>query len=250
MLNLSGWRVFLLASPAVLLLFPVSVLILVLERISKSLLYQHTYRDFRSGAVLITLTGLNSSASSTDSDIDVVFQVDNKPMLAILGVCLAAYIVCAIDAFGVWELKKVEGTSGHQRAWAWVAGVGNVLLAVLSLGVFGWATAVQGGDGGWKSVDDVGKADREYTRETWACQIERYFPKEGWASGACGTAVGGCESCHGRSDANIHTEGYKVPPDSHGHLLAPRSGEPLGPDSSTRWFEVALWRQGSVCWVR
>lgn len=247
--NLSGWRVFLLAAPAVLLLFPVSVLVLVLERISKSLLYQHTYRDFRSGEVLITLTGRNSTTSNTDSDVDVALQVDSKPMLAILGVCLAAYIVCAIDAFGIWELKKVEGTSGHQRVWTWVAGVGNVVLAALSLAVFGWATAVQGGDDGWKSVDDVNKSDQKYTRETWACQIERYFPKEGWASGACGTAVGFCESVCDRRDANIHIEGYEISPDSHGHLFAPCSSERLGPDSSTRWFEVALWRQGSVCWV-
>ncbi|KAG9204551.1 hypothetical protein G6514_001010, partial [Epicoccum nigrum] len=188
MRNLNGCRVFLLAAPAVLLLFPVSVLVLILERISKSILYQHTYRDFRSGEFMITLTGRNSTASTADSDIDVAMQIDNTPMLAILGVCLAAYIVCAIDAFGIWELKKVEGTSGHQRTWTWVAAVGNVLLAALSLGVFGWATAVQGSDGGWQSADDVNKTDREYTRETWACQIERYFPKEGWASGACGTA--------------------------------------------------------------
>lgn len=122
-----------------------------------------------------------------------------------------------------------------------MAGVGNVLLAALSLGVFGWVTAVQGRDGGWKSVNDVNKSDREYTRETWACQIERYFPEEGWASGACGTAVGVCESACGRRDADIRTEGYKVPPDPHGHLLAHRSSEPLGPDSSTRWLEMALW---------
>lgn len=250
MRNLSGWRVFLLAAPAVLLLFPVSVLVLILERISKSILYQHTYRDFRSGEFMITLTGRNSTASNTDSDVNMAMQIDSAPTLAILGVCLAAYIVCAIDAFGLWELKKVEGTSGHQRMWTWVAAVGNVLLAALSLGVFGWATAVQGSDGGWKSVDDVNKADREYTRETWACQIERYFPKEGWASGACGTAVGLCESVYGREDADIRTEGYEIPPNPHSHLLPPRSGEFLVPDSSTWWFEVALWRQGSLRRVR
>jgi hypothetical protein len=242
MRNLNGCRVFLLAAPAVLLLFPISVLVLILERISKSILYQHTYRDFRSGEFMITLKGRNSTDSTTNSDIDVAMQIDNAPTLAILGVCLAAYIVCAIDAFGIWELKKVEGTSGHQRMWTWVAAVGNVLLAALSLGVFGWATAVQGSDGGWQSVDDVNKTDREYTRETWACQIERYFPKEGWANGACGTAVGVYGIVCGRRDADSCTEGYKVSSNSHGHLLAPGSCKPLGPDSSTRQFEVAVWR--------
>lgn len=242
MRNLSGLRIFLLAAPVVLLLAPVSVLVVILERISKNILYQHTYRDFRSGEFMITLNGRNSTASTTNSDINVAMQIDNAPMLAILGVCLVAYIVCALDAFGIWELKKVEGTNGHQRMWTWIAGVGNVLLAALSLGVFGWVTAVQGSDGGWKSVNDVNQLDREYTRETWACQIERYFPKEEWAGGACGTAVGVCESIYGRRDADVRTEGYPVPPDPHGHLLASRFGESLGPDSSTRWFEVAMWR--------
>lgn len=191
--NLNGCRVFLLAAPAVLLLFPVSVLVLILERISKSLLLGHTYRNYRSGEAMITLNGRNATDSTATSDVDLAIRIDNAPVLAILGVCLVAYIVCAIDAFGIWELKKVEGTHGHQRVWTWVAAIGNILLAALSLGVFGWATSVQSSNQGWQSYDDVQQQDREYTRETWSCQIERFYPEEGWASAACGTAVSVCE---------------------------------------------------------
>lgn len=80
--------------------------------------------------------------------------------------------------------------------WTWAVVVGNILLAALSLGIFGWATSVQNSEAGWQSYDDVQKLDQEYTRETWSCQIERFFPKEGWASAACGTAVGFSKSVH------------------------------------------------------
>ncbi|KAF3007601.1 hypothetical protein E8E13_007824 [Curvularia kusanoi] len=188
MRNLSGCRVFLLAVPAVLLLFPVSVLVLILERISTSLLNDHTYRDFRSGELTITLNGRNSTGSTADSQFDVAMDMNPRPVIAILGVCVAAYIVCAIDAFGIWELKKVEGTNRHQRIWTWMVVVGNILLAALSLGIFAWTTSVQNSEAGWQSYHDVQKMNQEYTRETWACQIERFFPKEGWASATCGTA--------------------------------------------------------------
>jgi len=189
MRNLSGCRLVFLLAPAVLLLFPVSVLIFALERISKSLLLEHTYRNIRSGASVITVNGRNNTSSTGVSDVDVAMHIDNAPSLAILGVCVAAYIVCAIDAFGIWELKKVEGTYGHQRVWAWSAAIGNILLVALSLGVFGWVTSLQSSNSGWQSYDDVRKQDQEFTRETWSCQIERFYPGEGWASAACGTAV-------------------------------------------------------------
>ncbi|KAJ4991594.1 hypothetical protein SVAN01_02975 [Stagonosporopsis vannaccii] len=188
MRSLSGCRLVLLLTPPVLLLFPVSVLVFALERISKYLLLEHTYRDIRSGAYMVTVTGRNSTSSTGASDIDVTMHIDHAPSLAILGVCVAAYIVCAIDAFGIWELKKVEGTYGHQRIWAWTAAIGNILLVALSLGVFGWATSLQSSDNGWQSYDDVRRLDQESTRETWSCQIERFYPSEGWASAACGTA--------------------------------------------------------------
>ncbi|KAJ8111343.1 hypothetical protein OPT61_g6038 [Boeremia exigua] len=182
--NLIGCYVVLLLAPTGLLLFPVSVLVLVLERISKYLLLEHTYSDYRSGASMITLSGRNST---DDADIDVTMRIDSAPSIAILGVCAAAYIVCAIDAFGIWELKKIEGAHGHYRVWAWTAMISNVLLVALSLGVFGWATSLQSSSG-WQSYDDVQRQNQEFTRETWACQIERFYQEEDWASAACGTA--------------------------------------------------------------
>lgn len=198
MRNLNGCRLVLLLAPPILLLFPVSVLVFALERISKHLLLENTYRNVRSGAYMITVNGRNSSSSTGTSDIDITMDIDQAPSLAILGVCVAAYIVCAIDAFGIWELKKVEGTYGHQRVWAWAAAISNILLAALSLGVFGWAASLQSSGNGWQNYDDVRKQDQDFTRETWSCQIERFYPSEGWASAACGTAVSFCHANYNR----------------------------------------------------
>ncbi|KAH6621973.1 hypothetical protein C7974DRAFT_214172 [Boeremia exigua] len=188
MRNLNGCRVVLLLAPAVLLLFPVSVLVFALERISKNLLLDHTYRNFRNGAFMLTLNGRTSTSSTAAADIDITMRIDNAPSLAILGVCVAAYIVCAINAFGIWELKKVEGTHGHQRMWTWIAAISNILLVALSLAIFGWASSLQSSNTGWQTYDDVQKQDQEFTRETWSCQIERFYASEGWATAACGTA--------------------------------------------------------------
>jgi hypothetical protein len=190
MRNSNGCRVILLLVPALILLFPVAVLTFVLERISKSLFFEHTFRNFRSGAYEITLNGPNSTASADSASTNVTFRIDHAPTLAILGVCVVAYVVSAIDVFGIWELKKVEGTSGHQRMWAWVAFVSNLIMAGISLGVFGWASSLEGSSKGWQSYDDVQKQDQEFTRETWSCQIDRFYPSERWAGAACGTAVG------------------------------------------------------------
>jgi hypothetical protein len=181
-------RTILLLAPTVLLLLPVSVLVVVLERTSKSLLLEQAGRDWRGSEYLIYLNGPNATDPSSTANTAVNMSINNAPSWAILGVCVAAYIVCALDAFGIWELRKVEGTYGPQRGWAWTASVGNIVLVGLSLGVFGWATSVQGSEG-WQSYADVLRQDQEYTRETWACQIEHFYPKEGWAGAACGTAV-------------------------------------------------------------
>ncbi|KAF1931304.1 uncharacterized protein M421DRAFT_48097, partial [Didymella exigua CBS 183.55] len=177
----------LLLAPTVLLLFPVSVLVFVLERISKSLLLEQTGRDWRNGAYLIYLNGPNVTDPSSTANTAVTVRINRAPSWAIIGVCVAAYIVSVFDAFGIWELRKVEGTHGRQRGWAWAAAIGNIVLVGLSLGVFGWASSLQGNEG-WRSYEDVQKQGQEYTRETWSCQIERFYPNEGWAGTACGTA--------------------------------------------------------------
>lgn len=188
MRDFNGCRVALLFAPIWLLLFPVSVLVFALERISKSLLLEHTYLNYRSGTSMITVSGRNSTSSTVASDVHITMRIDRAPTIAILSVCVAAYIICVIDAFGIWELRKVEGTYGHQRICAWVAAIGNVLLFALSLGVFGWATSLESSSG-WQTYDDVQKPNQQFTRETWACQIESFFPREKWASASCGTAV-------------------------------------------------------------
>ena len=181
-------RTVLLLAPTVLLLFPVTVLVTILERISKSLLLQQTGRDWRGGEYLIYLNGPNATDPSSTARTAVNLDIDNGPSWAILGVCAAAYIVCAVDAFGIWELRKVEGTYGSQRVWAWTASVCNILLFALSLAIFGWTTSVHNSEG-WQSLADVQRQDQEFTRETWSCQIERFYPDEWWAGVACGTAV-------------------------------------------------------------
>jgi hypothetical protein len=181
-------RTVLLLAPTVLLLFPVTVLVTILERISKSLLLEQAGRDWRGGEYLIYLNGPNATDPSSTARTAVNMDIDNRPSWAILGVCVAAYVVCAIDAFGIWELRKVEGTYGSQRVWAWTASGCNVFLFGLSLAIFGWSTSVQNSEG-WQSLADVQRQDQEYTRETWSCQIARFYPSEGWAGAACGTAV-------------------------------------------------------------
>jgi hypothetical protein len=64
----------------------------------------------------------------------------------------------------------------------------NVVMIGASLGVFGYASSVQGSDKSWQSYEDVSKIDQEHTKETWACQIDKFYPDQEWARSACGTA--------------------------------------------------------------
>lgn len=191
-------RTVLLLVPTVLLLLPVTALVTILERISKSLLLEQTGRDWRGGDYLIYLDGPNATDPSTTARTAVDMNINNGPSWAMLGVCAAGYLVCAVDALGICELRKVEGTYGSQRVWAWTASVGNIFLSALSLAVFGWSTSVQDSEG-WQSYADVQRQDQEYTRETWSCQIARFYPNEGWTAPACGTAVGLDAECLLRS---------------------------------------------------
>jgi len=72
--------------------------------------------------------------------------------------------------------------------WVWIVLLSNLVLAAGSLAAFGYTTATQTSDGSWQSYRDAGDAGQEHTRETWACQINEFFPNEGWAASACGTA--------------------------------------------------------------
>lgn len=189
MRNLQGGRLVLLITPPLLLLLPIGVLIFALERISRSLFFDQTARSFRNGGDTITVNGPTTTGSSNATDVDITIGRTNQtPTITILGICVLSYVVCAIGTFGTWELRKVEGTSRHQRAWGWLVLVANIIMIGASAGVLGYASSVQSSDGGWQRYEDVGRDDPFWTRETWACQIDKFFPSSGWAGSACGTA--------------------------------------------------------------
>lgn len=186
--NPNGLRAVLLLTPPLLLLFPVAVLVFVLERISSSLLLEQTDRNWRSGGLEITLEGPTSTGSNDTTNIDVTLRINQVPTRAIIGICILAYFVSALGTCGIWEMKKVQGTGGHQRVWGWVLLVSNVIMAGASIGVFAYATSVQSNEKGWQGYEDVAKVDQEFTRETWSCQIDNFYPEQDWAGSACGTA--------------------------------------------------------------
>lgn len=188
MRNPNGCRVVLLLIPPLFLLLPIGVLTLILERISSRLLLAQTDRNLRSGAYEITLYGPTSTGSSDFTNTDVTLRINQSPTLAILGVCMISYIVSGLGAFGIWELRRVEGTATHQRAWSWIIFVSNLVMIGAGVGVLGYASSVQSSEKGWQRYEDVVKDEQKFTRETWACQIDKFYPNQNWAGPACGTA--------------------------------------------------------------
>jgi hypothetical protein len=185
MRNSSGCRVVLLFTPPLLIQFPIAVLILALERISRSLLLTEMSQNFRSGDYQISLPNSNSNNAT---DIAIPLRLDSSPSYAIFGVCCLSYLVSAIGVFGIWELRKIEGTPGHQRVWSWLILIANVILVGTSLGILGYTSSVQSSETGWQSREDIGKGVPRWSKETWSCQIDKYFPDDGWAGSACRTA--------------------------------------------------------------
>lgn len=183
MRNLHGCRLVLLVAPSLLLLFPVGVLTFALERISNALLREQTLRNWRTGDSGISIPNPTSSA---DTGINV--RINNAPTYAILGICCLSYVVSAIGVFGIWELRKVEGTSGHQRGWSWAVMTSHVIMIGASVGVLAWSSSVESNEHGWQRREDIGQGSPVLTRETLACQIDKFYPDSGWAGAACGTA--------------------------------------------------------------
>jgi hypothetical protein len=66
--------------------------------------------------------------------------------------------------------------------------ISNVVMVGASAGVLGCASSVQSSERSWPKYEDVGKDEQRFTRETWACQIDKFYPDESWAKAACGTA--------------------------------------------------------------
>jgi hypothetical protein len=175
-------RLFLLLTPPLFLLFPFAAIITILDRVSKNALYSHLTRNMRSGAFEVHLQGHTTTH-------DVTLNIKDGPEYAISGTCIIGYFVAALGVAGVWQLRRVEGTAGHDRMWTWVMFISNVVMIGAALGSFGYATSVQTGDKAWASIEDVGDDGGEHTKETWACEIERIDPTQTWAGTACGTAT-------------------------------------------------------------
>lgn len=187
MRNPNGCRVVLLLIPS-LFLFAVGALTLVLERISSSLLLNQTGRNIHTGAFEITLYGPTSAGSNDFTNTDVTLRFVQAPVYAILGVCVISYIVSGLAVFGIWDLRRIEGTASHQRMWSWIILVSNFIMVGSSAGVLGYASSVQSNEKAWQNYEDVVKDDQVFTKETWSCQIDKFYPDQNWAGPACGTA--------------------------------------------------------------
>jgi hypothetical protein len=167
-------RVFLLLTPP-LLLFAIGVVAFAIERLSSSVILAQAQDDRRNG-------GYDSSVYGLSSDFN------QAPTRAILGICILVYIVSAIDVFGIWELRKVEGTARHQRTWAWIIVISSLIMAGASAGVMGYASSVQSNERRPQSAEEATDSNAEYTRETWACAMADFSPDRDWARTACGLA--------------------------------------------------------------
>ena len=191
--NPNGIRVLYLLAPAAFLLIPISALVVILERISQYLFNSQLNGIYRSGHRELTLDG------PSDSTV-ISLNINVGPTIAILGVCVFAFVAGVLACCGIWELRRVEGAPAVQRFWAWVSFIMNIITVGLAVGVLAWASAVQA-DEGWKGREDVEKDGQRFTRETWACQIEKFFPQEEWAGPPCGLAVRILPCFHRKYDA-------------------------------------------------
>ncbi|KAH5353410.1 hypothetical protein HBI48_146770 [Parastagonospora nodorum] len=188
MRDFSGCAAVFLFTPPLLLQLPVGVLIFALERISRSLLLSETNRNFRGGTYEVTVYGPASTDSNNSTNTVIDLRINQSPTYATLGTCCVSYVVIAIGLFGIWELRKMEGTPAHHRMWSWLVLISNMIMIGLSAGIMGYTSSVQSNENGWQRYEDVGQSDPRLTRETWACQIDKFYPDSGWAGAACGTA--------------------------------------------------------------
>ncbi|KAJ4350007.1 uncharacterized protein N0V89_008628 [Didymosphaeria variabile] len=165
-------RVFLCLTPSLLVL-AFSGLIIVLERITQSLLRSHTTRNFRDGSAGITSPGT-----------DLTVNEDYAPTWALLGVGVLGALFACMSAAGMWELRRVDGRRGAgQRIWCWGVLCMNAVMLGVSVGVLAWASSLQAAQSGVNM-----KEDKAYSRETWLCRIDALYTDQDWAASACGTA--------------------------------------------------------------
>jgi hypothetical protein len=182
-------RTFLLLIPPSLLLIA-CVVAFALERISYGIFADNIPSlNYGRGGRTMTFYGPPFKHATKYEYMEVEIEINVAPTATIIGLTLLGVMVAGVGACGVWELRRVVGTAAHQRAWAWQVCILQVLYAGACVGVLAWVTLVQGE--GWKDYRDVeGMGDvQKFTRETWVCQIDQFFPLNDWSASACGVAV-------------------------------------------------------------
>ncbi|KAF2185966.1 hypothetical protein K469DRAFT_664424 [Zopfia rhizophila CBS 207.26] len=185
MRNLNGLRTLLLVTPPLLFLLPLSIVTFLLERAVLGVLVSQTTRDFSDGTRLITFYGPTGNGESDYTDVEL--RIDNGPSLGIIGVSVLAFLVSIFGMCGVWELRRVEGTDGHQRKWIWTVLGSAIASTVATIAILIYASIKEGGAKRWKSYEDVARGG-VFSRETWVCQIDEFYGRQNWAGAACGLA--------------------------------------------------------------
>ncbi|KAF2006010.1 hypothetical protein P154DRAFT_518238 [Amniculicola lignicola CBS 123094] len=181
----TGLRVLYLITPALLLLLPTSILIVLLDRISRTAWNNSTTTTWLTSSDQLTLTiPPNSGLNATNSLLEVDVAIDRAPQWAFIGLALVAFIASILDSCAIWELRRIEGSRTTQRVWMWILFVVNFCVFGASIGLLGWASALQGAQK-WSGIAAVEKAERA-TVETWSCMVDEYFPSEAWAKHVCG----------------------------------------------------------------
>lgn len=186
MSNRSGFQTIVLLTPAMFLLLPLSCIIFALERVSQTLLVTQATRNWTNGDYELTVYGPTNSTGKFDYT-DIVLRTNLAPTLSILGICALAFVVSIIACCGIWELRRIQGSVVYQRVWCWTIIGTNLVVVTASTAVLVWASLLQTREG-WKDYTDVAREGSEYTRETWFCQINKFFPRQNWAGPACACA--------------------------------------------------------------
>ncbi|KAF2011033.1 hypothetical protein BU24DRAFT_427235 [Aaosphaeria arxii CBS 175.79] len=190
--NRRGFQTVILLAPAIFLLFPLSLVTIALERTAASLFTFQTSQGYRYysgyGRHTITVYGPRTATQPEEdwSSIRIVVDVNSTSAYCFIAVSIAACIFSLISACGIWELRTIQGPQRHQRIWSWTNLMTNLVTAVASIAILIYASVVQSTEG-WKSYEDVGKEFR-FTRETWSCDIKKFYRTEDWAGVACGVA--------------------------------------------------------------
>lgn len=168
---------FLLFAPFFLLL--TAALVVALDRISVSL-FDEVTPNFYNGPRVITLFGPTENGATPEeyNFIDVKINERNGIVIALMCTAALAFLVSFISACGIWELRKIvageEGFDfsargsweGRGRKWSWVTLFVNVMMVGGALGVLGWTSSVQAGEGWKNGYEDVGKEEQKWMRET------------------------------------------------------------------------------------